>query len=93
MFWEWMYWFSGLGQPLDPKNPSLHVDVERPTVRRLLAAGIRADRRERLGRVYWSYSRDRVVERRELRAESPELKAARLEQAFRDRYQKLRMVS
>lgn len=89
-FWPWMYWFAGFGGPLEP---GVSVDITAPTVQALIARAGANEERERGGMVAWSYSRDRIVERRELRAESPELKAARLEQAFRDRHPKLRMVS
>lgn len=85
-FWAWLYWFVGMGRPLNPLNPAMYVEVRTPSVRRLIAQSLRIERRERYGRVAWTYSRDRVVERRELRCESLELKAARLERAYRDRY-------
>jgi hypothetical protein len=61
------------------------VDVKTPAVRKMIARARLDDRRERGAMVCWSYSRDRVVERRELKVESDELKAARIKKAHRDR--------
>lgn len=62
------------------------VDVTRPAVRRMIARARVDERRERGAGVCWSYSRDRVVERRELGQETFEQKADRLTAAYRDRF-------
>jgi hypothetical protein len=63
------------------------LDLKSPALRRMLARAIRAERQERGSMICWSYSRDRVVERRELRCETDEQKRRRLVQAIADRFQ------
>jgi hypothetical protein len=63
------------------------VDLKSPAVRRMIARAIWADRRELRGvRIVRRYSRDPVVERREMSLESPSEKSERLTKAHRDRY-------
>lgn len=84
MFWRLLFWLVDNGDPWYP-DPTITVDLDSPTVRRLIARAIWNERRERGGMVAWTYSRDRVVERRELALESPEQKADRLVRARLDR--------
>lgn len=76
-----------VNEPWDP----MVLDLKSPAVRRMIARALWNERRERYGMVCWSYYRDRAAERRELKLESSEKKAARLVAAFKDRYP-LRMV-
>lgn len=84
MFWRLVYALS-FGEPWSKQHGDTFVDLNRPTLRLLIAESIRRERRERGSMVCWSYSRDRVVERRELRCESPSLKTWRLLAASHDR--------
>jgi hypothetical protein len=84
-FWAVVFWLIGKGAPLECW-PGQFVDVSSPTVRRLIARALRNERRERASHIAWTYSRDRIVERRELALESAEQKAARLARAYKDRF-------
>jgi hypothetical protein len=85
-FWRLIYWFSGIGEPWKPSDDNT-IDVNRPAVRTMIARARLEERRGRASIVCWTYSRDRVVERRELRCESAEQKQRRLMQARFDRAQ------
>jgi hypothetical protein len=85
-FWGAVYWLCGIGQPLHP-DPAPFIDVSSPTVQALIAAAEAHDDRQFCSYVAWSYSRDRVVERRELECETPEYKNRRLMIAAFDRAQ------
>lgn len=68
-----------------PWDRDQFVDLHHPAMQRAIARA-RLDRRREAGAgVRWTYSRDRVVERRELRIESEIEKAARVAKARRDR--------
>jgi len=82
----------GLAHTSDPWNRDRVLDLESPGLRRMLARAIRAERQERGSMICWSYSRDRIVERRELRCESATHQAWRLTKAYRDRY-RMRVVA
>lgn len=84
-FWPLLYWFVGIGQEWYPHDPDQHVDLTRLSVQALIAESEVYDDRRFGSAVAWSYSRDRIVERRELRIESGELKAARLRRAADDK--------
>ena len=82
MFWRLIFWIVGTGHPLETIET---VDLDSHTVQALIARAEANEERERGGFVAWTYSRDRVVERRELACESAEQKAERLERAWADR--------
>lgn len=78
----WRLWFSPIAEPWDE---SLLARPFSPAVRKMMARARLDNMRERGVMICWSYSRDRMVERRELKHESDELKSARLRKAQRDR--------
>lgn len=93
MFWRLIFFLVGQAEPWDTPDPAWHVDVTSATVQALIARAEANEERERGAYVAWTYSRDRVVERRELSLESEDRKRARLLQASRDRHgSPLRMV-
>lgn len=73
----------GLTHTNDPWDREL--DLQSPALRLMIARAIRAERQERGSMICWSYSRDRVVERRELLCESEFQKGDRLHRARIDR--------
>lgn len=95
MFWAFLYWIVGTGDPWY-HDPAQVVDVTSQTVQALIARAEANEERERGGMVAWTYARDRVVERRELRLESEIERAARVARARRDRanaaLEQMRMV-
>lgn len=68
--------------PLDRDTP---IDVTRPAVKRMIARARLERMREAGAMVCWSYFRDRVAERRELRTESDFEKRKRLIRARLDK--------
>lgn len=61
------------------------LNVTSKGFRRMVARARLDERRERGAGICWTYSRDRVVERRELRCESAEQKRRRLTSAKQDK--------
>lgn len=85
MFWACVYYVVGIGEPWHPRDPTQYVDVTSEMVRLWIVRAEDNEERERGGHVAWTYSRDRVVERRELRLESQAQKDGRLWRARADK--------
>lgn len=85
MFWRLVFWLAGWGADPWHHDPAMVVDLDSETVKALIAKAEANEERERGGMVAWTYSRDRVVERRELRIESTYQKAARLRKSANDK--------
>lgn len=82
----------GATEPWD-RPASQFVDVTAPSIQMLILRAEANEAREIGSMICWSYSRDRVVERRELRLEPPDQKLDRLLKAAEDKIRALHLVA